>query len=73
VDRGRPGCAGADRRWDIDGLLVLGSLRRLQTPTLKELRRVLYESPATKLGFVLTGAEFEGGYEYLAYPAVKTG
>ena len=57
----------------VDGLLVLGSLRTLTTPMLKELRRVLGESPATKLGFVLTGAEFEGGYEYLAYPAVKTG
>jgi Mrp family chromosome partitioning ATPase len=57
----------------VDGLLVLGSLRTLQTPMLKELRRVLDESPAAKLGFVLTGADFEGGYEYLAYPAAKTG
>jgi hypothetical protein len=39
---------------------------------LKELPRVLDESPATNLGFVLTGAEFEGSYEYLVYPAVKT-
>ena len=58
---------------DVDGLLVLGSLRTLHIPMLKELRRLLDESPAAKLGFVLTGAGFEGGYEYLAYPAVKTG
>ena len=57
----------------VDGLLVIGSLRTLRAPMLKELRRVIDDSPVEKLGFVLTGAELEGGYEYLAYPAVKTG
>jgi polysaccharide biosynthesis transport protein len=57
----------------VDGLLVIGSLRSLSAPTLKELRRVIYDSPADKLGFILTGAELEGGYEYLAYPAAYAG
>jgi hypothetical protein len=37
----------------VDGLPFLGSLRRLQTPMLKELRRVVDETPTTKLGFVV--------------------
>ena len=49
-----------------DGLLVIGSLRTLRAPQLKELRRVIDDSPADKLGFILTGAELEGGYEYLS-------
>ena len=49
-----------------DGLLVIASLRTLRAPVLKELRRVIDDSPADKLGFILTGAELEGGYEYLA-------
>ena len=57
----------------VDGLLVIGSLRTLSAPTLKELRRVIYDSPVDKLGFILTGAELEGGYEYLAYPAAYAG
>jgi Mrp family chromosome partitioning ATPase len=57
----------------VDGLLILGSLRTLSAPQLKELRRVIDDSPADKLGFVLTGAELEGGYEYLAYPAARAG
>jgi succinoglycan biosynthesis transport protein ExoP len=51
----------------VDGLLVVASLRTMQTPMLNELRRVLDESPAAKLGFVLTGADSEGGYGYLSY------
>jgi Mrp family chromosome partitioning ATPase len=57
----------------VDGLLVVGSLRTLHAPMLKDLRRVIDDSPVAKLGFVLTGAELEGGYEYLAYRAVKAG
>lgn len=57
----------------VDGLLVVGSLRTLRAPLLKELRRVIDDSPADKLGFILTGAELEGGYEYLAYPAANAG
>jgi Mrp family chromosome partitioning ATPase len=57
----------------VDGLLILGSLRTLRAPQLKELRRVIDDSPADKLGFILTGAELEGGYEYLAYPAATAG
>jgi Mrp family chromosome partitioning ATPase len=57
----------------VDGLLVIGSLRTLHAPMLKELRRVIDDSPVEKLGFVLTGAELEGGYEYLAYQTANAG
>jgi Mrp family chromosome partitioning ATPase len=57
----------------VDGLLVIGSLRTLRAPLLKELRRVIDDSPVDKLGFILTGAELEGGYEYLTYPAANAG
>jgi succinoglycan biosynthesis transport protein ExoP len=51
----------------VDGLLVVASLRTVRAPMLDELRRVLEGSPVAKLGFVLTGADLEGGYQYLAY------
>jgi Mrp family chromosome partitioning ATPase/capsular polysaccharide biosynthesis protein len=57
----------------VDGLLVIGSLRTLRAPLLKDLRRVIDGSPVDKLGFILTGAELEGGYEYLAYRPAKAG
>jgi succinoglycan biosynthesis transport protein ExoP len=51
----------------VDGLLVVTSLRTIRPPMLDELRRVLAECPVAKLGFILTGADLEGGYEYLTY------
>jgi succinoglycan biosynthesis transport protein ExoP len=51
----------------VDGLLVVTSLRTIRPPMLDELRRVLTECPVAKLGFILTGADLEGGYEYLTY------
>jgi polysaccharide biosynthesis transport protein len=51
----------------VDGLLVVTSLHALRPPMLDELRRVLTECPVAKLGFILTGADLEGGYEYLTY------
>lgn len=51
----------------VDGVLVVTSLRAIRPPMLDELRRVLTESPVAKLGFILTGADLEGGYEYLTY------
>ena len=51
----------------VNGLLVVASLRSLRAPMLKELRRVLDDTPVAKLGFILTDADLEGGYEYLAY------
>jgi Mrp family chromosome partitioning ATPase len=51
----------------VDDVLVVASLRALKPSMLDELRRVLSESPAAKLGFVLTGADSEGGYGYLTY------
>lgn len=50
----------------VDGLLVVASLRTVRAPMLKDLRRLLDDTPVTKLGFILTGADLEGGYEYLA-------
>jgi polysaccharide biosynthesis transport protein len=51
----------------VDGLLVVTNLRAIRPPMLDELRRLLTECPVAKLGFILTGADLEGGYEYLAY------
>jgi polysaccharide biosynthesis transport protein len=50
-----------------DGLLVVTNLRAIRPPMLDELRRVLAECPVDKLGFILTDADLEGGYEYLSY------
>lgn len=51
----------------VDALLVIANLRAIRPPILDELHRVLADIPADKLGFVLTGADIEGGYEYLTY------
>jgi tyrosine-protein kinase len=52
----------------VDGLLVVTSLHTVRPTMLDELRRVLDDCPAEKLGFILTGADLEGGYEYLTHP-----
>jgi Mrp family chromosome partitioning ATPase len=52
----------------IDAMIVVTRLNVVRRPMLRELRRLLAASPATKLGFVLTGAEREeGGYGYGGY------
>jgi hypothetical protein len=51
----------------VDGLLVVASLRTVHASMAEDLRRVLDAAPVAKLGFILTGADLEGGYEYLAY------
>jgi succinoglycan biosynthesis transport protein ExoP len=56
----------------VDGLLVVANLRAVRPAMLEELRRVLDDCPAEKLGFILTGADHEGGYEYLTYPYART-
>jgi non-specific protein-tyrosine kinase len=43
----------------VDGLIVLTRLGVLRRKTLDELRRVLGNCSAAKLGFVVTGAELE--------------
>lgn len=51
----------------VDSVLVVTNLERLRRPMLSELRRQLDTMPASKLGFVMTGAEAEeayGGYGY---------
>ena len=51
----------------VDGLVVITRLPFLKRSTLHELHRALEASPATKLGFVLTGTtgtDTDGGYGY---------
>jgi polysaccharide biosynthesis transport protein len=52
----------------VDGLLLVANLRVIRPAMLDELRRVLADCPTAKLGFVLTGADLEAGFEYLSYP-----
>lgn len=52
----------------VDGLLIVASLRTVRPTMLDELNRVLEDCPPVKLGYVLTGADLESGYEYLTYP-----
>jgi Mrp family chromosome partitioning ATPase len=56
----------------VDGVFVVTRMNVVRRPMLRELRRALDASPATKLGFVVTGAENEetygrGGYGYGYY------
>jgi Mrp family chromosome partitioning ATPase len=48
----------------VDALVVLTRLDVVRRPILAELNRVLATCPAPRLGFVLTGAEREDGYDY---------
>jgi Mrp family chromosome partitioning ATPase len=51
----------------IDAMIVVTRLNVVRRSTLRELQRLLAASPASKLGFVLTGAEREGAYGYGSY------
>jgi polysaccharide biosynthesis transport protein len=51
----------------VDALLLVSRLNIVRRPILAELHRVLQANPATKLGFVLTGAELEDAYGYGGY------
>ena len=46
----------------VDSLVVVARAELLKRPTLGELRRLLDDCPAPVFGFILTGAEVEGGY-----------
>jgi hypothetical protein len=48
----------------VDALVVITRMNVVRRHMLAELRRLLEAAPATKLGFVLTGAEGEQGYGY---------
>ncbi len=48
----------------VDALVVITRMNVVRRHMLAELRRLLEAAPATKLGFVLTGAEDEQGYGY---------
>jgi non-specific protein-tyrosine kinase len=58
----------------VDAVIVVTRMDVVRKPMLVELRRLLEAMPASKLGFVVTGAESEevhgygyGGYDYLPY------
>jgi len=51
----------------VDGIVVLARLNILRRPMLRDLKRRLDAAPTPKLGFVVTGAEAEAGYEYRRY------
>jgi capsular exopolysaccharide synthesis family protein len=51
----------------IDAMIVVTRLNVVRRSTLRELQRLLAVSPASKLGFVLAGAEREGAYGYGSY------
>jgi succinoglycan biosynthesis transport protein ExoP len=55
----------------VDSILVVTNLRAVSPAMLDELRRVLEDCPTAKLGFVLTGADLEGGYEYITSPYAR--
>jgi len=48
----------------VDAVLVVTRMEVMRRPMLNELGRLLDTMPAHKLGFVVTGAESEEGYEY---------
>ena len=51
----------------VDALILVARLHTLRRSMLGELHRVLDACPASKLGFVLAGAELEQGYSSGAY------
>jgi succinoglycan biosynthesis transport protein ExoP len=51
----------------VDGMMVVTRLEMLKRPVLEELSRALETCPTVKLGFVVTGAEAEPGYEHTGY------
>lgn len=51
----------------VDGVVLLVRLNVVRRGMLGELRRNLEASPSAKLGFVVTGADAEEGYEYRRY------
>lgn len=48
----------------VDALVLITRMNVVRRHMLAELRRLLEAAPATKLGFVVTGAEGEQGYGY---------
>ena len=51
----------------VDAIVVATRLNVVKKPALTELHRVLRACPATKLGFVVTGAETDEAYGYDGY------
>jgi succinoglycan biosynthesis transport protein ExoP len=49
---------------NVDAILVICRLNVVRRPMLNELRRLLDASRARRLGFIVAGAEREGGYAY---------
>ena len=57
----------------VDGMVVVTRLETLKRPVLEELSRALETCPTVKLGFVVTGAESEPGYEHTGYQYYERG
>lgn len=51
----------------VDSVLLVTRLKSLRRYHLRELRRVLGNTPAKPIGFVVTGAEKDSGYGYGRY------
>ena len=47
----------------VDAVVVVVRLKALRTSALQDMSRILEASPATKLGFILTGVDKSEGYE----------
>jgi polysaccharide biosynthesis transport protein len=51
----------------VDALLIVARMKVVRRPMLSEMRRALDATPAAKLGFVVTDAEFREKYDYARY------
>ncbi len=51
----------------VDGMIAVARLELLKRPVLQELSRALATCPSLKLGYIVTGAESEPGYEGTGY------
>ena len=51
----------------VDGLILVVRLNALRSRGFDDVQQILSASPAAKLGFVLTGAEFGEGYQHYRY------
>jgi succinoglycan biosynthesis transport protein ExoP len=58
---------GLNLAGNVDAMLLVARLPTIRRPMLKELQRVLENSPSRKLGFALAGAHLEDGYGYGYY------
>jgi hypothetical protein len=51
----------------VDAILLVGRVKVVKRPMMRELRRLLDVAPAAKLGLVVTDVVGERGYGYASY------